>query len=422
LDGRCRLSLVSDSELRSPASPRTVTLVDIEAARELLGDVIRRTPVEGSKPLSQLVGGPLLLKCENLQRTGSFKMRGAYVRIARLTDAERRGGVVAASAGNHAQGVALAAQLLGAHATVFMPEGAPIPKVEATRAYGAEIRTAGSTVDEALRAATVHAEQTGAVLIHPFDHPDIVAGQGTVGLEIVEQCPDVRTVVVSVGGGGLIAGIAVAVKSLKPDVRVVGVHAKGAASFPESLKQGRPVPLESMATIADGIAVGCPGELTFDLVKRYVDEVHTVSEDALARALLLVLERAKLVVEPAGVASVAAIMEAPERFEPPVVAVLSGGNIDPVLLMRVLRHGMIAAGRYLSFHLRIPDRPGELAKLLAELGNSGANVLDVEHQRTGPNLHLDEVEVALQLETRGAEHREELLATLRASGYPLSVD
>jgi threonine dehydratase len=401
---------------------RSVGRADIEAARELLGDVVRRTPVENSRPLAALVGGPVFLKCECLQRTGSFKLRGAYVRIARLSDAERANGVVAASAGNHAQGVALAASLLGTHATVFMPEGAPIPKVEATRAYGAEIRMTGSTVDEALVAATAYGDATGAVLIHPFDHPDIVAGQGTVGLEILEQCPDARTVVVSVGGGGLISGIALAMKSARPDLRVIGVHAKGAASFPPSLAAGRPVPLDTMATIADGIAVGCPGDLTFELVKQYVDELHTVSEDALARALLLMHERAKLVVEPAGVAAVAAIMEEPQRFEPPVVAVLSGGNIDPVLLLRVLRHGLIAAGRYLSFHLRIPDRPGELARLLAELAASGANVLDVEHLRTGPKLHLDEVEVALQLETRGAEHCAEVLSRLRAAGYPLSVD
>jgi threonine dehydratase len=388
----------------------------------LLGEVIRRTPMEGSRPLSKLVGGPLLLKCENLQRTGSFKLRGAYVRIARLSDAERAGGVVAASAGNHAQGVALAASLLGARATVFMPEGAPIPKMEATKAYGAEIEIAGHTVDEALQAAKQHAEQTGAVLIHPFDHADIIAGQGTVGLEVLEQCPDVKTVVVSVGGGGLVSGIAVAMKSLRPEVRVIGVNAKGAASFPPSLRAGRPVALESMATMADGIAIGCPGELTFDLVRAYVDDVLTVSEDALARALLLCLERAKLVVEPAGAAAVAAVMEAPELFEPPVVCVLSGGNIDPVLLLRVLRHGMIAAGRYLSFHLRIPDRPGSLARLLSELAASGANVLDVEHSRTGPKLHLDEVEVALQLETRGQPHCEEVLARLREAGYPLSVD
>jgi threonine dehydratase len=401
---------------------RSVGLADVEAARDLLGDVVRRTPIEGSRPLSALVGGPVMLKCENLQRTGSFKLRGAYVRIAKLTDAERQGGVVAASAGNHAQGVALAASLLGAESTVFMPEGAPIPKVEATRAYGAQIRTFGATIDEALRAAKEHAELTGATLIHPFDHTDIVAGQGTIGLELLEQCPQARTVVVSVGGGGMISGIALAMKAVRPELRIVGVHAKGAASFPESLRAGRPVPLESMATIADGIAVGCPGELTFELVRHYVDDVLTVSEDALARALLLCLERAKLVVEPAGAASVAALMETPQLFEPPVVAVLSGGNIDPVLLARVVRHGMIAAGRYLSFHLRIPDRPGELARLLAELAASGANVLDVEHLRTGPKLHLDEVEVALQLETRGSQHCQDVLDRLRAVGYPLSVD
>jgi threonine dehydratase len=413
---------VTEPTLSSVPALAAVGLADVEAARVLLGDVVRRTPLEGSRPLSQLVGGPMLLKCENLQRTGSFKLRGAYVRIARLTDAERGRGVVAASAGNHAQGVALAATLLGAQSTVFMPEGSAIPKVAATRAYGAEVRFLGTTIEAALAGAAAYAKDTGAVLIHPFDHPDIVAGQGTIGLEIVEQCPEVRTVVVSVGGGGLVSGIAVAMKALRPDVRVIGVNAKGAASFPESLRAGHPVTLESIATIADGIAVGCPGELTFELVRHYVDDVLTVSEDALARALLLILERAKLVVEPAGVASVAAVMEAPELFEPPVVGVLSGGNIDPVLLARVLRHGMIAAGRYLSFHLRIPDRPGELAKLLAELAASGANVLDVEHLRTGPKLHLDEVEVALQLETRGEQHCEDVLARLRDAGYPLTVD
>jgi threonine dehydratase len=399
-----------------------VQLSDVEAARDLLNDVVRRTAMQHSRPLSELVGGPVWLKCENQQRAGSFKLRGAYVRIARLSDAERSRGVVAASAGNHAQGVALAASLLGTSAVVYMPEGAPIPKIAATKAYGAEIVFAGVTVDDALVAASEHAERTGAVLIHPFDHPDVVAGQGTVGLEILEQCPDVRTVVVSAGGGGLLAGIGLAVKALRPDVRIVGVQAAGAASFAGSFAAGRPVKLESMATMADGIAVGCPGDLTYELVREYADDVVTVDEDGLARALLLCLERAKLVVEPAGAAAVAAIMEKPEAYEPPVVAVLSGGNIDPVLLMRVLRHGMIAAGRYLSFHLRIPDRPGELARLLGELGDSGANVLDVEHLRTGPTLHLDEVEVALQLEMRSADHRETVLERLRAAGYWLSVD
>jgi threonine dehydratase len=396
-----------------------VTRADIEAARALLGDVARLTPVETSRPLSERVGGPVALKCENLQRAGSFKIRGAYVRIARLTDEERSRGVVAASAGNHAQGVALAAKLLGCQSTVFMPDGAPIPKVEATKAYGAAVRFAGVTVDEALRAAESFATETGAVLIHPFDHPDIVAGQGTVGLEILEQVPDVRTIVVGVGGGGLASGIAAAVKGARDDVRVVGVQAAGAAAYPPSLASGHPVALESMATIADGIAVGCPGKLTYRMVRELVDDIVTVSEEALSQALLLCLERAKLVVEPAGAASVAALMDQPKSFEAPVVAVLSGGNIDPVLLLRVLRHGMAAAGRYLSFRLRIPDRPGELARLLGELAASGANVLDVEHLRTGPKLHLDEVEVALQLETRGPSHCDEVLTRLRAAGYPL---
>jgi len=404
--------------MATDAAP-VVTRADVEAARDLLAEVARLTPLEGSRPLSERVGGQVLLKCENLQRAGSFKIRGAYVRISRLTDAERAHGVVAASAGNHAQGVALAARLLGAPATVFMPDGAPLPKIEATKAYGATVHFAGSTVDDALVAAQEFGTETGAVFIHPFDHPDIVAGQGTVGLEVLDQAPDVRTIVVSVGGGGLVSGIAAAVKTTHPQVRVVGVQAAGAAAYPPSLVAGHPVPLQSMATIADGIAVGCPGELTYQMLSTLVDDVVTVSEEALSQALLLCLERAKLVVEPAGAAAVAAIMDAPHAFEPPVVAVLSGGNIDPVLLLRVLRHGMAAAGRYLSFRLRIPDRPGELALLLHELGASGANVLDVEHLRTGPKLHLDEVEVALQLETRGPDHCYEVLSRLRRAGYPL---
>ncbi|MDQ1747376.1 MAG: threonine dehydratase [Frankiaceae bacterium] len=398
-----------------------VGLDDIKAARELLDGVARRTPLEGSRPLSERVRGSALLKCENLQRTGSFKIRGAYVRISRLSDAERARGVVAASAGNHAQGVALAASLLGTSSTVFMPNGAPLPKVEATRAYGAEIRFAGVTVDEALAAAARYRDETGAVLIHPFDHPDIVAGQGTVGLEILEQAPDVQTVVVSVGGGGLISGVAAAIKAARPDVRIVGVQAAGAAAYPGSLAAGRPTPLDNMATIADGIAVGCPGDLTYGMVRDLVDGVVTVSEESLSQALLLCLERAKLVVEPAGAAAVAAVMDQPELFEPPVVAVLSGGNIDPVLLLRVLRHGMAAAGRYLSFRLRIPARPGEVATLRGARAGAEATVLDVAHVRTGPKLHLDEVEVAVQLETRGPDHCAAVLERLRLVGYPLDL-
>jgi threonine dehydratase len=394
-----------------------VGLDEIHDARLLLEGVSRVTPVEGLRGLSAKVGGKVLLKCENLQRTGSFKIRGAYVRIARLSEEERALGVVAASAGNHAQGVALAASLLGCASTVFMPEAAPLPKVAATRAYGAHVRHAGHTVDEALVAAKAFAEETGAVLIHPFDHADIVAGQGTVGLEIVEQCPDVRTVVVCTGGGGLVAGIAVAVKALLPEVRVVAAQAAGAASYTPSLEAGVPLPLAAMTTMADGIAVGCPGELPFAIVRELVDRVVTVDEEALSRALLLALERAKLVVEPAGAAALAAVMEDPGAFEPPVVVVLSGGNIDPLLLSKVVRHGLVAAGRFLSLRVRIPDRPGELARLLGVLGDSGANVLDVEHSRTGQGLHVDEVAVGLQLETRGRPHADEVVAQLAGAGY-----
>ena len=398
-----------------------VSLSDIESARVLLEGVSRTTPMEGSRALSERVGGPVWLKCENLQRTGSFKIRGAYVRIARLTEEERSRGVVAASAGNHAQGVALAASLLGTTATVFMPAAAPLPKVAATKAYGAKVRLEGTTVDEALQAAAAMAAETGAVMIHPFDHADVIAGQGTVGLEILEQCPDVRTVVVCTGGGGLVSGIAASVKALRPDVEIVAAQAAGAAAFPPSLAAGAPVRLPHMATMADGIAVGCPGDVTFAHVQGLVDRVVTVDDDALARALLLMLERAKLVVEPAGAAGLAAVMEDPTSFTPPVVVVLSGGNIDPLLLSKVVRHGLIAAGRFLSLRVRIPDRPGELARLLSVLGQVFANVLDVEHQRTGRNLHLDEVEVELQLETRGAEHSERVVAALEQAAFNVAM-
>jgi len=365
----------------------------------------------------------VFLKCENLQRTGSFKVRGAYSRIARLSDAERARGVVAASAGNHAQGVALAAKLLGARATVFMPETAPLPKVAATRAYGAEIVLDGPTLTEALEAAAAYAERTGAVFIHPFDHPDVIAGQGTVGLEILEQCPDVATVLVCTGGGGLLAGVAAAVRARRPEATVIGVQAEGAAAYPPSLSVGRPLALASMTTMADGIAVGRPGDVPFEMVQALVDGVVTVSEELISRALLFLLERAKLVVEPAGAAGVAAMLdrEIAERLRPPVVAVLSGGNIDPLLMMRVIRHGMAAAGRYLQVRLRAPDRPGSLATLLGVLADAEANVLEVEHVRTGVRLSVDEVEIALRLETRGPDHCRAVLAALRSAGFPLQV-
>ena len=394
-----------------------ITGADVEAAAALLDGVVRHTPLWHSRGLADRVGGPVWLKCENLQRTGSFKIRGAYTRISRLTDAERARGVVAASAGNHAQGVALAARLLGCSATVFMPETAPLPKVAATRAYGAEIVLVGQTLTDALVAAAEHGERTGSVFIHPFEHPDVIAGQGTVGLEILDQCPDVATVVVCAGGGGLVAGVAAAVKARRPDVKVVAVQAELAAAFPDSLAAGRPVPLSAMSTMADGIAVASPGDLTLAHVQGLVDEVRTVTEEDLSRALLFCLERAKLVVEPAGVAAVAAVLAEPEAFQAPVVAVVSGGNIDPVLLLKVVQHGMAAAGRYLSLRVRVPDRPGSLAAVLAELAAVGANVLEVEHERTSTRLDVGEVEIFVVLETRGPTHAEEVAAALSRAGY-----
>ncbi|MGW2491697.1 threonine ammonia-lyase [Streptomyces sp. NPDC001606] len=398
-------------------SLRSVTLDDVRGAQKMLSGVARVTAMEGSRHLSQLVGAPVHLKCENLQRTGSFKLRGAYVRIAGLLPEERAAGVVAASAGNHAQGVALASALLGVHATVFMPKGAPLPKISATREYGAEVRLHGQVVDETLAAAQDYADRTGAVFIHPFDHPDVIAGQGTVGLEILEQCPEVRTIVVGVGGGGLAAGIAVAVKALRPDVRIVGVQAEGAAAYPPSLAVGHPVSVRDPATMADGIKVGRPGVVPFGIVSELVDEVRTVGEDQLSAALLLCLERAKLVVEPAGASPVAALLAAPDAFEGPVVAVLSGGNVDPVLMQRVLRHGMAAQGRYLAVRLRLVDRPGALATLLGVLSAADANVLDVSHVRTDPRLGLTEAEVELHLETMGPVHCTEVEQALRDAGY-----
>jgi len=398
----------------------SVPLADIEAAARRLDGVIRDLPLASARWLEEIVGGEVRLVTENLQRAGSFKIRGAYNRIAQLSDDEKARGVVAASAGNHAQGVALAAQRLGVHSVVFMPEGASIPKVEATRGYGAEVVLTGRTVDDAITAALEHADRTGAVVIHPYDNEDVVAGQGTVGLEILAKMPDVRTVVVCTGGGGLLAGVAEAIKSTHPDVNVVGVQAEGAAAYPPALQAGHPTRLTAMSTMADGIAVGMPGDVPFPIVRDLVDEIVTVSEDDLSRAVLRLIERSKLVVEPAGAAAVAALMAQPKRFETPVAAILSGGNVDPLVLLRIIRHGLVSAGRYLTLSVRLADRPGSLAGLLDDIQARHANVVDIEHHRDDAGLGVDEVEIVVHVETRGPEHCDALVEHLSVQGYAVT--
>jgi threonine dehydratase len=406
-----------------------ITLDDLLAARDRVKPVIRLTPVDRSDSLSRLAGRPVLLKPEHRQRTGSFKIRGAYNHIAQLPAGVP---VVAASAGNHAQGVALAASLTDHRATIFMPRGAALPKVAATRAYGADVRLEGEVVDDSIALAQAFAEKTGSVYVPPFDDPQVIAGQGTIGLELVEEAPDAEVVVVPVGGGGLVAGIGAALtlsngpvrvgpgarlEGPRPHIRIVGVEALGAPTLTRALTAGRPVLLDRLATMADGIAVRMCSELTLRLAQTYVDEIVTVDEEEISQAMLLLVERAKAVVEPSGAASLAAVLAGKVPGEGPVVAILSGGNIDPLLLTKLIDHGLTAAGRYLTLRIVMADRVGALAALTSELARLGLNVLDVEHHRSGRDLALSEVEVQVTVETRDVSQHVEVLEALAAAGY-----
>jgi threonine dehydratase len=401
------------------ASPHTLaaipTLADIEAARETIKGVARVTPMETSQFLAELLGSPVHLKCENLQRTG------AYNRLSTLSAEQRAKGVVAASAGNHAQGVALAARELGIPATIFTPVGVALPKLQATRHYGADVVLRGHSVEEALSAAKDFAAHTGAVFIPPFDHPAVIAGQGTLGLEIIDQVPDVDTVVVPIGGGGVISGIALAVKGMAErlgrPIRVIGVQAENAAAYPSSITAGEPVTITTKPTISDGIAVARPGDLNFPIIRDLVDDIVTVSDDDTARALLVLLERAKLVVEAAGAVGVAAIMSGAVRDTGRTVVLLSGGNIDPLMMERVITRGLVAASRYIGIRIMLPDRPGQLARVAQVISDAGANVVEVLHTRHGQGLVINEVALDLSIEARGPEHAQEVIQRLHEVGF-----
>jgi threonine dehydratase len=377
-------------------------LPDIEAARARLDGVARVTPVYRSETLSQLFGREVHLKAENLQRTGSFKIRGAYNRISTL-DADE---VVAASAGNHGQAVAWAAREIGARARIFMPQDAPMAKVDATRRYGAEVELIGTALEFCLGAASAYVEEHGATFVHPFEDPLVIAGQGTIGLELAEQVPDVETAIVPIGGGGLASGIALALRAAKPGVRIVGVQASGT-------QPGGPG-----FTIADGIAVKKPGELTSSILERVLDDMVSVTDEEISEAIVYLLERTKLVVEGAGAVGIAALMTGQIPGRGTTVPVLSGGNIDPTLLISVMRHGLAVAGRYLVLRTRVPDRPGELAKLLTLLGEARVNVVEVEHQRETAGLPVGDTGVELTLLTRDPAHCDEIVALMGRLGYP----
>jgi threonine dehydratase len=404
---------------REAVSPR-----DVEDAARLIAGKVRETPVLPAGELSRRVGAPVVLKAENLQLTGSFKARGATNMIARLPEQALRAGVVAASAGNHAQAVACAARDAGAHAVLVMPETAPVSKVAAVRQYGGEVRLHGATYDDAHSEAARLAEEEGMTAVPAFDNAEVVAGQGTVGLEISRQAPEVTLVVVPLGGGGLASGIGLAAAEWLPGARVVGVQAEACAPYIDSLAAHRPIGARSANTICDGIAVKRPGDFTLPLVERFVDEVVTVSDDEVAEAMVMLLERTKLVVEGAGAVAVAALMQgrvaAPAEGQ--VCAVLSGGNVDASLLSECIRLGETAAGRRIVLSTVVPDRPGALSGLLAVVAEHGGNVVDVEHLRDGIDLHVGETAIKLVLQTRGPDASQEILDAARAEGFPVRVE
>ena len=396
----------------------SVTLQDVRRAQSAIAHLALRTPILPARSLGQMAGCELFLKAENLQRAGSFKVRGAANRIAVLSPDQKALGVIAASAGNHAQGVALAASNLGIPCTIVMPTGASLPKVEATRGYGATVLLQGDDFDQSQRHARRVMRENGMTFIPAFDDPAIVAGQGTIGLEMLEQVENLDAVVVPVGGGGLISGIGLAIKETAPGVKVIGVQAEAATAVVDSRKANRRLTVKGKATVADGIAVGTPGRLTLPLVASYVDDMVVVEEDEITQAMMLLLERSKLLVEGAGAVGIAAVLGGRVKVAGKKVAVvLSGGNVDASLIARVVEHGLAHAGRYLVLRFMLEDRPGQLNRLLSIVAGTQVNVLDIGHLRHGPSVHMGQVEIQLTLETRNYAHTEEVWERLRYAGY-----
>ncbi|MBR6709305.1 MAG: threonine ammonia-lyase [Clostridia bacterium] len=395
----------------------TVTLGMILEARERLKAVVRKTDLINSRQLRQLVGTEVYLKAECLQHTGSFKLRGAYNMISQLSPEQKACGVIASSAGNHAQGVALAAQSFGVKATIVMPAGAPLAKVAATRELGAEVVLHGAVYDDAFNKAMELQKETGATFVHPFNDPLVIAGQGSVGVEILDKLPDVDQVIVPIGGGGLISGVAIALKKLRPSVKIIGVQAAGAASMVQSISQGKPVQLSSASTIADGIAVKRPGDLTYEIVNEYVDEIVTVDEDEIAAGILTLLEKCKLIAEGAGAVPVAALLHGKIKPEGKICCLVSGGNIDVNMLQRIVDRGLAKSGRIGKITLLLPDKPGMLTGMLTIIAKSGANVLSIGHDRVYNNSSLNTARVELTIETHNQEHLNEVLRQLEENGY-----
>lgn len=395
-----------------------ITLADIYAARECLKGVIHRTDLVPNTTLSEITGSDVYLKLENLQKTGSFKIRGAFNKICNLSSVEKQAGVIASSAGNHAQGVALAASTYGIRSTIVMPTCAPLAKITATKSYGAEVILHGSVYDDAYAKAMEIQKETGATFIHPFDDPYVIAGQGTIALEILDELPNVDAILIPIGGGGIVAGIAIAAKAIKPSVKIIGVEPANAASMKESSQAGSIITLSSASTIADGIAVKTPGALTYDIVREYVDEFVTVEEDEIANAILVLMERCKLIAEGAGAAPVAALLNGKVNLPgQKLAAVISGGNIDVNMLSRIVDKGLAKAGRKTELTTIIPDKPGQLQGLLKTIGDLSANVVEVHHNRIHSEVELGSARVDLVLETQDSEHLTSIIDELIKKGY-----